>query len=933
MTASLTYVEIDIPAFVQNSPPDSPVPEQTFRFTTDVAYLPSTIDAIPSIRDVKITPAIVSLGGDLGQRASVEVLFRDHKHIFASESYSSGTFWGKFRARYGLKLRGYPLRVLRGVVGDTIETMETRHFIIESTDGPTTKGEYKIIAKDVLKFADGDRAQAPPLSGGFLLSDVTISQLTEITLSPSGVGDQYYSGSGYVAIGGKEIVAYNRLGIDSLDVLLVHADGNSPTDIVDALTTPHTITKNGNVTASTSQSKFGGSSIFFDGTGDFLTLDGSSEFAFGTSDFCVDFWIRFTSVAGSQFIYDSRPTGTNGAYLCIYLNTKLRVFVNSADRIVGATTLLVNTWYHVAVTRTGGTTRLFLNGVQDGADTSSFTYLNGTSRPSIGTDGVGATNPITGYMDEIRVSNGAVRFAGTFPVPNAAYSASGSGDVLSIIRAQYNTVAVAHVAGDRVQLCTEYVGEDVADIIYDLLTTYAGIDPDFITLANWQTETGTYLSTIYSALIAEPTPVNELVAELIEQASLVVWWDDISQQVRLQVLRAVSTTADTYDEDNMMMNSLEVKEQPERRISQVYTYFNKINPLVNKDQIENYGSTAFAIDDDAELEYGSASIKKIFSRWIPAGGRAVADSVNAILLARFVTPPRRVSFDVMRYSGDAPALGLGYQVMGWPFQDQTGAADTVPVQIVRLNPRADVFEVECEEVFAGAEVAGGSPDSHVILIDANTQNVNLRDMHDSLYAEATSGVTVFCTVLAGVLVGSSSTANPAFDVGTWAAGVTVDITVQGTIEGAGGNGAAGTTTTGNAGSVGGPALYTRRAITLRDASGAIWGGGGGGGAGGGGHGTGGGGGGAAGQLPGNGGSPGGSPGTTTAGGAFGNPVGGFTGGNGRGGNGGGPGLSGSSGTGDTFAAGSGGAAGASIDGISFVTTIGGAGDRRGGQIN
>ena len=46
------------------------------------SYLPSDIDAIPSIRSVDITPAIISLGENLGQRAAVTVNFRDHKHIF-----------------------------------------------------------------------------------------------------------------------------------------------------------------------------------------------------------------------------------------------------------------------------------------------------------------------------------------------------------------------------------------------------------------------------------------------------------------------------------------------------------------------------------------------------------------------------------------------------------------------------------------------------------------------------------------------------------------------------------------------------------------------------------------------------------------------------------------------------------------------------------
>jgi hypothetical protein len=641
-------------------------------------------------------------------------------------------------------------------------------------------------------------------------------------------------------------------------------------------------------------------------------------------------------------LYDSRPTGTNGAYPTIQITSAngLNYIVNNNGQISGGS-VGANQWYHCAVARKSSVTKMFLDGVQVGADYADVNnYLNGASRPLIGTDGITPNgSPLPGFMDEIKVTKGVAKYVQNFTPPTAAYSAAGSGDVLWIVRAMYNTTADTHKANDRVQICLEYIGQDVANLVYDLLVTYANVDPSFITLANWQSETATYLNTVYSALIAEPTAVSDLVSELIEQASLVVWWDDVNEQIRLQVLRSIPTTSDFYDEDNMMMGTLQVQEQPDKRVSQVYTYFAKINPLVNADQIDNYASTVFSTDAAAELAYGSASIKKIFSRWIPTGGRAVATALNTITLARFVTPPRLVVFDVLRGSEAAPQLGLGYQIQGWPFQLQDGSPDTVPVQVVRLNPRADYFEVEAEEVFAGAQVAGTSPDRHTILIDANILNVNMRTIHDTLYAAPTSGVTVDCTVLAGIIVGSASPATPAFDVGSWPAGVTINLTVIGRIEGTGGNGGTGGNAHGGgfAASVGGTALFTRQAISLTDSAGQIWGGGGGGGGGAGGaSGAGGGGGGGAGSSPGSGGSGGtpsgvvGQSGTTEAAG----PGGGGSADGQTGGAGGGPGLAGTNGV--SSGAGSGGAgaaAGKAVDGVSFITTVGAAGDRRGSQVN
>ena len=83
-------------------------------------------------------------------------------------------------------------------------------FVIDSTDGPNSNGEYKIIAKDMLKLADGDRAQAPVLSNGFLqaiiLLEVDHSSFTRWASAMTNI-----HASGYVAIGGKEIVAFTRV--------------------------------------------------------------------------------------------------------------------------------------------------------------------------------------------------------------------------------------------------------------------------------------------------------------------------------------------------------------------------------------------------------------------------------------------------------------------------------------------------------------------------------------------------------------------------------------------------------------------------------------------------------------------------------------------------------------------------------------------------
>lgn len=101
-------------------------------------------------------------------------------------------------------------------------------------------------------------------------------------------------------------------------------------------------------------------------------------------------------------------------------------------------------------------------------------------------------------------------------IGNTGYPASGTGaiggkevvtftrvaDVVTIVRAQFNTEAVAHKAGDRFQLCLVYDAEDPADVIADLFENYASIPSSAIPLASWQAETAAYYRRLVSACIA-----------------------------------------------------------------------------------------------------------------------------------------------------------------------------------------------------------------------------------------------------------------------------------------------------------------------------------------------------------------------------------------------------------------------------------------------
>jgi hypothetical protein len=177
----------------------------------------------------------------------------------------------------------------------------------------------------------------------------------------------------------------------------------------------------GNAQISTTQSKFGGSSMYFDGNGDYLNFPSSQLFGFGTGDFTIEFWLYLNTVSGTQNLCDFRNAATTEVAITLYMNgASPRLYVNGADRITGGN-LSTGQWYHVALARSGTSTKLFVDGTQSGSTyTDSNNYL--TPRPlRIGTTNDGTPQfPLNAYVDDFRITRYA-RYTANFSAPTAAF--------------------------------------------------------------------------------------------------------------------------------------------------------------------------------------------------------------------------------------------------------------------------------------------------------------------------------------------------------------------------------------------------------------------------------------------------------------------------------------------------------------------------------
>ena len=118
-------------------------------------------------------------------------------------------------------------------------------------------------------------------------------------------------------------------------------------------------------------------SVYFDGSGDYLSIPTSDDFAFGTGDFTIEMWLYASSSGSYQTPIDFRPTATDGNYPALIRDTDgdLYYYVNSS-RLIDNVSISNNVWYHVAICREEGTTtRLYLDGVLKASATDSTNYI------------------------------------------------------------------------------------------------------------------------------------------------------------------------------------------------------------------------------------------------------------------------------------------------------------------------------------------------------------------------------------------------------------------------------------------------------------------------------------------------------------------------------------------------------------------------------
>ncbi len=218
-------------------------------------------------------------------------------------------------------------------------------------------------------------------------------------------------------------------GNDEYTKLLIHSDTTDESDdIIDSSVQTHEISDEGDVHHETDAEKFGDSSIYFDGNGDYLEITDDEDWYFSDGDFTIDFWVNFdlSALSTHQCLYSQFQSTINYSAILKYPNNDIWLTFTPGCQYRYSWSPTAGQWYHIAVVRDGTNMRLFIDGsqvtpYQTDVAIGSSAIPDHVDDVNIGRFHSGNTCPFKGYMDEYRISKGIARWTSNFTPPPEPY--------------------------------------------------------------------------------------------------------------------------------------------------------------------------------------------------------------------------------------------------------------------------------------------------------------------------------------------------------------------------------------------------------------------------------------------------------------------------------------------------------------------------------
>jgi hypothetical protein len=287
----------------------------------------------------------------------------------------------------------------------------------------TIDGNSGIISATTF-YGDGSGLANIGLTGIDDIEDVNLSANN----APSDGRALIYQNGEWIAgpvIGGVDYIpSGGEPYFSNVDLLLKCDDQSGNNLFLDSSSNNLTISKIGSPTINNEIYKFGIGAGQFDG-GSYIRTPSNSDLVIGTNDFTVEMWV-YTDNSSSQMTFWA-SLNNNGS-TSTFLRTsggQINLWQSGSNRGSTSVSYPISQWFHLAISRSSGSLRIFINGISRYSTTgSAYSYNYTQNQHAFG--GNGSVQYFNGLLDDIRVTNGYGRYFDNFTPPTASFPTSSS---------------------------------------------------------------------------------------------------------------------------------------------------------------------------------------------------------------------------------------------------------------------------------------------------------------------------------------------------------------------------------------------------------------------------------------------------------------------------------------------------------------------------
>lgn len=278
--------------------------------------------------------------------------------------------------------------------------------------------------------------------------------------------------------------------------------------------------------------------------------------------------------------------------------------------------------------------------------------------------------------------------SGTISIGKEAMLYTRTDDELTLVRNQWGTKRESHSPYNTVQICASWNGDNIIDVLNELLVNGSGLPASYIPTSEWEAEKDLWLSSAnVKGILLKPESIEKVIAELSESFMFDIWWDATSQTVKIKALspEPSGVTINTLTEGaNIIKGSVKIDRKSKNRYTEIRVFYNK-SDYSEDNKTENFKSVQISSDISraSSDRYDGNSIKTIISRWFEDAANAA--QLTGRLLARFNDTPEIVTFKIDNKDHGKLEMAGRVELNSWQFQDATGANESRKFQVLEID--------------------------------------------------------------------------------------------------------------------------------------------------------------------------------------------------------------------------------------------------------